>query len=81
VVKDKSKSRQDKVVTEISQATSAFNVADKKQFSFHPGTFDFGKKGFWSEGWKCCGRAWNDEGCKKTKIDPNSALKLLICFN
>jgi len=80
-IKYKSNSKQDKVITEISQATSAFNTTDKKQFSFHPGTFDFGKKGFWSDGWKCCGRAWNDEGCKKTKIDPNSALKLLICYN
>lgn len=78
---DKSKSKQDRVVTEISQATSAFNTTDKKLFSFHPGTFDFGKKGFWSEGWKCCGRAWSDDGCKKTKIDPNSALKLLVCYN
>jgi hypothetical protein len=75
----KSKSKKDRVVTEISNATTNFNETHKKMFNFHPGTFDFGKKGFWSEGWKCCGRAWRDEGCKKTKIDPNSALKLLIC--
>lgn len=74
------KSKKDRVVTEVSNATSHFNET-KKMFSFHPGTFDFGKKGFWTEGWKCCGRAWRDEGCKKTKIDPNSALKLLICYN
>lgn len=51
------------------------------KYNFHPGHFDFGKKGFWNEGWSCCGRNWDAEGCKKSKVDPYSNIKLAICFN
>mmetsp|Transcript_110532 Transcript_110532/g.237889 ORF Transcript_110532/g.237889 Transcript_110532/m.237889 type:complete len:228 (+) Transcript_110532:1123-1806(+) len=56
-------------------------VVRKDGFWHHSGTFDFGKKGFWNEGWTCCGRAWDFDGCKKSKTDPYAAIRLLICFN
>lgn len=32
---------------------------------YHPGKFEFGSiKGWWPEGWSCCRRAWESEGCQ-----------------
>jgi len=57
------------------------NTMTNLKYNFHPGHFDFGKKGFWNEGWSCCGRNWDVEGCKKSKVDPYANVKLVICFN
>jgi hypothetical protein len=37
---------------------------DKKNCKHHPGRFEFGsEQGLWPEGWTCCRREWDAEGC------------------
>ena len=37
---------------------------DHKKCLHHPGRFEFGsEQGLWPEGWTCCRKAWDEEGC------------------